>query len=73
MTGPNLPVPEPVQTASKAISAAWVTAGGVIALFVTSVADGSISWDEGGKLIGAVVVAATAIGAVWRTRNKPRA
>lgn len=72
MTGPNFPVPEPVQTISKALSAAWVTAGGVIALFVTSVADGSISWDEGGKLIGAVTVAAATIGAVWKTRNKDK-
>jgi hypothetical protein len=72
MTGPNIPVPEPVQTATKAIAAAWTTVGGVIALFATSIADGSISWDEGGKLLGAAVFAAGTVFAVYTTRNKEK-
>lgn len=72
MTGPNLPVPPPVQSAAKAIAATLTTASGVVALFVTSVADGSITWDEGGKLLGALAVAAAAVYSVWRTENKPK-
>lgn len=73
MTGPNFPVPAPAQTAAKAVAATITTVSGVVALFVTSIADGSVSWDEGGKLIGAVAVAAATIVSVWKTRNKPKA
>lgn len=68
----NLPVPEPVQTAAKAVAATITTASGVLALAVTSIADGSISWDEGGKLLGALTVAAATVATVWRTRNTPQ-
>lgn len=70
MTGPNLPVPDPVQTAAKALNASLVLAGGWLALLVTSFADGSVSWDEGGKLIGAALAAGAAIYATWKTQNK---
>jgi hypothetical protein len=69
MTGPNVPVPQPVYTAAKAVAATVTTAAGVVTLFVTDIADGSLSWDEGGTLIGAVVTAVVTIGAVWGTRN----
>lgn len=69
MSQPNLPVPAPVQSAAKAVAATITTAAGVVALFVTSVADGNLSWDEGGTLIGAVVTAGATIAAVWGTRN----
>lgn len=72
MTGPNFPVPNQVQTAAKAIAATVTTVSGVVALFVTSIADGSISWDEGGKLIGAAAVAAATIYGVWKTPNKDK-
>lgn len=72
MTGPNVPVPEPVQAATKAINASLVLAGGWVALLVTSFADGSVSWDEGGKLIAGAVAAAGAIFATWKTQNKPK-
>lgn len=74
MSGPNLnvPVPEPVQTATKAVAATVTTITGVIALAVTSIADGSLSWDEGGKLLGALAVAGATIYGVWRTRNKDK-
>jgi hypothetical protein len=72
MTGPNFPVPEPVQTATKALNASYILAGSWLALLVTSFADGSVSWDEGGKLIAAAVAAAGAVYATWRTENKPK-
>lgn len=70
MSYPNVPVPEPVVTAAKAVAATATTGIGVLALFVSQVADGTYTWDEGGTLIGAVVAAAATIGAVWKTRNK---
>lgn len=72
MTGPSLPAPPPVQSAAKAVAASLTTLSGWVALLVTSVADGSISWDESGKLIGAAVAAVATIYAVWRTPNKPK-
>jgi len=72
MTGPNIPVPEPVQKATKAIAATVTTVSGVVALAVTSIADGSISWDEGGKLLGALAVAAATIYGVWKVENKTK-
>ena len=72
MTGPNVPVSEPVQTAAKAVAATITTAAGVVALFVASIADGMLSWTEGGNLIGAVVAAGGTVAAVWKTRNKPK-
>lgn len=74
MTDPNLnvPVPQPVLNTAKAVAATVTTGLGVLALFISSIGDGSISWDEGGKLLGAVVAAAATVGAVWRTENKPK-
>lgn len=72
MTGPNFPVPPPVQTATKALNTSLVLAGGWIALLVTSFADGSVSWDEGGKLIAGAVTAVGAIYATWKTQNKDK-
>lgn len=72
MTGPNVPVPDPVQSAAKAVAATVTTVSGVVALFVASIADGSISWDEGGKLLGAIAVAGATIYGVWKTENKPQ-
>lgn len=72
MTGPSVNVPERVTTAAKAVAATTVTAGGVVALVVKSIADGSITWDEAGEIIGAAVVAAGTVAAVWRTENKPK-
>jgi hypothetical protein len=72
MTGPNVPVPAPVQSAAKAVAASIATLSGWVALFVTSVADGSVSWDEGGKLIGAGAVALATIYGVFKVPNKPK-
>jgi hypothetical protein len=71
MTGPNVPVPDEVLSSAKAASATWTLLGGWIALLVTSAADGSVSWDEGYKLAGAAIAAATAVRVVWKTKNKP--
>jgi hypothetical protein len=68
----NLPVPEPAYTAAKAVAATATTAVGVVTLFVASVADGQLGWEEGGTLIGAVLTAAATIAAVWKARNKPK-
>lgn len=72
MTNPNInvPVTEPVYTATKAIYTSWVLAGGWVALVVKSMADGSISWAEGYEIIGAAVVAGGSVLATWKTRNK---
>jgi hypothetical protein len=74
MTVPNpdlkVPVPEPVYTAAKAVWAAGTSAAGVLALFITSVADGSISWAEGGTLLTAVLTAVATVGAVFGAKNK---
>lgn len=74
MTNPNVnvPIPEPAQTATKAINTSLVLAGGWLTLAIKSMADGSISWAEGYELIGAAVVAAGSIYATWKTRNKLR-
>jgi hypothetical protein len=66
----QVPIPEVVQKATKALSATLVTVTGVIGLFTASIADGHLDWSEGGTLIGAVATAATAIYAVWRTPNQ---
>lgn len=72
MTGPSVNVPEQVTRASKAVAATITTVSGVVALFVASLADGSVSWDEAGKLIAAAGVAGATVLAVWRTENKPK-
>lgn len=74
MTDPNVnvPVSDPVVTATKALNTSLVLAGGWVTLVVKSMADGSISWAEGYELIGSAVVAGGAIYATWRSRNKPK-
>lgn len=70
--GPSVSVPGKVYTAAKAVSATIVTVGAVVALAVKQVADGHVSWDEAGELIGAALAAAATVGAVWRTDNWKR-
>ena len=74
MTGPNInvPVSEPVMSATKAVNTSLVLIGGWVALVVKSMADGSITWAEGYELIGAAFVAGGSIFATWKTRNKPK-
>ncbi|HJT02048.1 MAG TPA: hypothetical protein VJ757_00250 [Pseudonocardiaceae bacterium] len=66
---PQVPVPGVVYTKAKAFAATVTTALGVVALFVADIADGALSWSEGGTLIGAVATAAATIAAVWRVPN----
>lgn len=80
MTVPNNPldnvkvdVPEPVMSSAKAVAAAVPTVAGLVALFVSQVADGSMSGAEGWTFAGAVVTAVTTIVAVFQTRNKVKA
>jgi hypothetical protein len=77
MTVPNemdlsVPVPEPVQTAAKAVAATLTSAAGVVALFLTAVGDGSVSWAEGGTLLTAVLTGVATVSAVWAKSNKPK-
>lgn len=72
MTGPNIPTPDPVQTATKALNTSLVLAAGWLALVVKSMADGSISWAEGYEIIGAALVAGGSVYATWKSRNKPK-
>lgn len=65
-------VPEQVFTAAKAVAASIPLVLAVVALFVTEVADGSISGEEAWKLVGAVVAAGSAVVAVFRTKNTPK-
>lgn len=69
---PSVPVPAPVQTATKAINASLVLAGGWVALVAKSFADGSLSWAEGYEIIGAAIAAGGAVFATWKTRNKDK-
>lgn len=76
MTNPvpdfELEVGEPVQTAAKAVNAALVSLGGLVALFVTLSTDG-LSGADVGSLVTAAVSAVVAVGAVFQTENKPKA
>jgi hypothetical protein len=77
MTNPNLPdfsvdVPEKVLDASKAVNAALVSLGGLAAVTVGLLADGSFTGADAGTLVTAVLAAATAVGTVFRTTNKPK-
>jgi hypothetical protein len=72
MTGPNVSVPEPALTATKAVYTSLVLAAGWVALAIKSMADGSITWDEGYELIGGAIVAGGSVLATWKTRNKPK-
>jgi len=68
----KVPVGTQVYTAAKAVAASIPLVLAVVALFVTDVADGSISGAEAWKLVGAVVAAATAVVGVFQTENKPK-
>lgn len=72
MTGPNLPIPQAVTTAAKAVAATLGTASGLAALFVTDIADGSISLTEGIGLGSAVVAAIGTVYGVWKTTNRKK-
>lgn len=65
-------VPEKVLDASKAVNSALVSLGGLTALVVTLLSDGSFSGADAGTLVTAVLSAATAVGVVFRTTNKPK-
>lgn len=68
----SVPVPPVVYTTTKAVVATITTGLGVLALFATSIADGNLSWGEGGTLIGAVAAAVATIAGVWRVPNEPK-
>lgn len=63
-------VNEPVQTATKAVYATLTSASGLVALFVTAIADGSVSGAEWGTLLTGALASAATVGAVWKARNK---
>jgi hypothetical protein len=68
----NTPFNEQVQTATKAVWATLTTAAGVVALFVTAIADGSVSTAEWGTIVTGVLTGAATVGAVWTARNKDK-
>lgn len=72
MSGSQVPVPQAVYTATKAIAATITTGLGVLGLFVADIADGSLDWNEGGTLIGAAATAVATIAAVWGATNKKK-
>ena len=65
-------VPEPVQTAAKAVAATLTSLSGFVALFLTAVGDGSVSWAEGGTLLTAGATAVATIAAVWGIENRDK-
>jgi len=66
----QVPIPEVVQKGTKAVVATITLVVGVVGLFAASISDGSLSWGEGGELLGAVATAITTIAAVWRVPNE---
>lgn len=70
MTDLSIPVPVVVQSATKSVVATITTGLGVLGLFATAISDGSLSWGEGGTLIGAVVAAVATVTGVWRVPNE---
>lgn len=66
----QVPVPVVVQKATKSAVATITTGLGVLTLFGAAIADGSLSWTEGGTLIGAVATAVVTIAGVWRVPNE---
>lgn len=66
----QIPVPVVVQKATKSVVATITTGLGVLSLFGASIADGSLTWTEGGTLIGAVATAVVTIAGVWRVPNE---
>lgn len=63
-------IPEVVQKSTKSVVASVTTILGVLTLFGTSISDGTLTWSEGGTLIGAVVTAVATVTAVWRVPNE---
>lgn len=59
-----------VQSAAKAVVATVTTVGGLVALFVTAIADGSVGDAEWGTLLTGALTAGATIYGVWKTRNK---
>jgi hypothetical protein len=70
--GPQVPVPEAVQTVTKAVVATVTTFSGVVALLATQIVDGVFTWAEGGTLIAAVGAALTTVYGVWRVPNREK-
>lgn len=75
MTDPVQPefktrVNEPIHTATKALWGTLTTAAGIVALFATAAADGSVSGAEWGTLGTAVLTGVATVTAVWNARNK---
>lgn len=73
MTNPDIitiPVNKVVYKGTKAVVATVTTALGVLALFGTSISDGTLTWADGGTLIGAVATAIATVGAIWRVPNE---
>jgi len=66
----QVPIPVVVQKTTKAVAASITTGLGVLALFATDIADGSLTWDEGGTLLAAGAAAVATIAAVWRVPNE---
>ena len=64
------PVGEAVQSSAKAVVATLTSLGGLAALFVTAVADGSVSGAEYGTLLTAVLTGVATVAGVWAKRNK---
>jgi hypothetical protein len=66
----NIPVREPVMTATKAVVATITTVGGWVALLVTAMGDGGIGSAEVGTLVTGALTAIATIGGVWGVKNK---
>lgn len=66
----TIPMSELVFKTTKAVAATLTTTVGVLGLFATQVADGALTWSEGGTLIGAVATAVATVAAVWRVTNE---
>jgi hypothetical protein len=66
----EVPVSGGAYTSAKAVVATLTSAAGLVALFVTSVGDGSVSGAEWGTLLTAALTAVATIGGVWKTRNE---
>lgn len=68
----NVPVSGRVYKTTKAIAATVTTVGGVVALFITAMADGSIGSAEWGTIGTGILTAGATIAAVWGVENRPK-
>lgn len=68
---PEVPTGKVVQSAAKAVAATITAVSGVVALFVTAVADGSVSGAEWGTILTGVLTGVATVAGVWKTRNVP--